>query len=124
MGAQRTSGAAPPGFAAAHQGYRSVLASLRTSSRLIQLGFQLAGTQMQHTFAGVVARPFCPGATRRAQAICLRAMEDSGLSARPAMTVPANEGVLLQENLDGIAVLSLNRAAARNSLSVELLEAM
>jgi enoyl-CoA hydratase/carnithine racemase len=40
------------------------------------------------------------------------------------MTVPANEGVLLRENLDGIAVLSLNRAAARNSLSVELLEAM
>jgi enoyl-CoA hydratase/carnithine racemase len=40
------------------------------------------------------------------------------------MTVPANEGVLLRENFDGIAVLSLNRAAARNSLSVELLEAM
>ncbi len=40
------------------------------------------------------------------------------------MTVPANEAVLLRENLDGIAVLTLNREAARNSLSVELMEAM
>jgi enoyl-CoA hydratase/carnithine racemase len=40
------------------------------------------------------------------------------------MTVPANEAVLLHENLDGIAVLTLNREAARNSLSTELLEAM
>jgi enoyl-CoA hydratase/carnithine racemase len=46
------------------------------------------------------------------------------VSARPAMTVPANEAVLLHENLDDVAVLSLNRPAARNSLSVELLEAM
>ncbi len=40
------------------------------------------------------------------------------------MTVSAPEQVLLHENLDGIAVLTLNRPAARNSLSVELLEAM
>jgi enoyl-CoA hydratase/carnithine racemase len=40
------------------------------------------------------------------------------------MMVPAPEKVLLHENLDGIAVLTLNRSAARNSLSVELLEAM
>jgi enoyl-CoA hydratase/carnithine racemase len=40
------------------------------------------------------------------------------------MMVPAPEKVLLHENLDGIAVLTLNRPAARNSLSVELLEAM
>jgi enoyl-CoA hydratase/carnithine racemase len=40
------------------------------------------------------------------------------------MTVPANEAVLLHENLDGIAVLTLNREGARNSLSTELLEAM
>jgi enoyl-CoA hydratase/carnithine racemase len=40
------------------------------------------------------------------------------------MTVPANEAVLLHETLDGIAVLTLNREAARNSLSVELMEAM
>jgi enoyl-CoA hydratase/carnithine racemase len=40
------------------------------------------------------------------------------------MTVPANEAVLLQESRDGIALLTLNREAARNSLSVELLEAM
>jgi enoyl-CoA hydratase/carnithine racemase len=46
------------------------------------------------------------------------------LSARPAITVPANEAVLLHENLDGIAVLTLNRGAARNSLSTGLLEAM
>jgi enoyl-CoA hydratase/carnithine racemase len=38
--------------------------------------------------------------------------------------VPAPEKVLLRENLDGIAVLALNRPAARNSLSVEMLEAM
>jgi enoyl-CoA hydratase/carnithine racemase len=46
------------------------------------------------------------------------------VSARPAMMVPANEAVLLHENLDDVAMLSLNRPAARNSLSVELLEAM
>src|SRR5271154_9379 len=40
------------------------------------------------------------------------------------MTVPANQAVLLHENCDGIAVLTLNREAARNSLSVDLLEAM
>jgi enoyl-CoA hydratase/carnithine racemase len=40
------------------------------------------------------------------------------------MTVPANEAVLLHENLDGIAVLTLNRTAARNSLSTEMMEAM
>jgi enoyl-CoA hydratase/carnithine racemase len=40
------------------------------------------------------------------------------------MTVPVQEVVLLHENLDGIAVLTLNRPAARNSLSVEMLEAM
>ncbi len=40
------------------------------------------------------------------------------------MTVSVPEQVLLHENLDGIAVLTLNRPAARNSLSVELLEAM
>jgi enoyl-CoA hydratase/carnithine racemase len=40
------------------------------------------------------------------------------------MTVPANEAVLLHENLGDVAVLTLNRPAARNSLSAELLEAM
>jgi enoyl-CoA hydratase/carnithine racemase len=40
------------------------------------------------------------------------------------MTVSVHEAVLLHENLDGIAVLTLNRSAARNSLSVALLEAM
>ena len=40
------------------------------------------------------------------------------------MTVPTRNEVLLHEKLDGIAVLTLNRAAARNSLSVEMLEAM
>ncbi len=39
------------------------------------------------------------------------------------MTIPAHEAVLLRENLGGIAVLTLNRPAARNSLSVEMLEA-
>jgi enoyl-CoA hydratase/carnithine racemase len=40
------------------------------------------------------------------------------------MTVPTRNEVLLRENLDGIAVLTLNRATARNSLSVAMLEAM
>jgi enoyl-CoA hydratase/carnithine racemase len=40
------------------------------------------------------------------------------------MTVPTRNEVLLHEKLDGIAVLTLNRAAARNSLSAEMLEAM
>jgi enoyl-CoA hydratase/carnithine racemase len=47
-----------------------------------------------------------------------------GLNARSATTVPTRNEVLLRENLDGIAVLTLNRAAARNSLSVAMLEAM
>jgi enoyl-CoA hydratase/carnithine racemase len=49
--------------------------------------------------------------------------KDSGLNARSAMTIPAHEAVLLRENLGGIAVLTLTRPAARNSLSVEMLEA-
>jgi enoyl-CoA hydratase/carnithine racemase len=40
------------------------------------------------------------------------------------VTVPAREAVLLRENLDGVAVLTLNRPAQRNSLSVEMLEAV
>jgi enoyl-CoA hydratase/carnithine racemase len=46
------------------------------------------------------------------------------LNTHSAMTVPTRNEVLLHENLDGIAVLTLNRPAARNSLSVEMLEAM
>ena len=40
------------------------------------------------------------------------------------MTVPALDAVLLRETLDGVAVLTLNRPAARNSLSLEMLEAI
>jgi enoyl-CoA hydratase/carnithine racemase len=40
------------------------------------------------------------------------------------MTVPSLDAVLLRESLDGVAVLTLNRPAARNSLSLEMLEAM
>ncbi len=38
-------------------------------------------------------------------------------------SIPANEGVLLREDFGPIAVLTMNRPEARNSLSVELLEA-
>ena len=46
------------------------------------------------------------------------------MNAPSVMTVPALDAVLLRETLDGIAVLTLNRPAARNSLSLEMLEAM
>jgi enoyl-CoA hydratase/carnithine racemase len=61
---------------------------------------------------------------QKAQATWLRTQERFDLNARSAMTVSAPEQVLLHENLEGVAVLTLNRPAARNSLSVELLEAM
>ncbi|MBV9968567.1 MAG: enoyl-CoA hydratase [Xanthobacteraceae bacterium] len=40
------------------------------------------------------------------------------------MTVPARDTVLLRETIDSVAVLTLNRPSARNSLSLEMLEAM
>jgi enoyl-CoA hydratase/carnithine racemase len=40
------------------------------------------------------------------------------------MTVPSLDAVLLRETHDAVAVLTLNRPAARNSLSLEMLEAM
>jgi enoyl-CoA hydratase/carnithine racemase len=46
------------------------------------------------------------------------------VNAPAVMTVPSLDAVLLRETLDGIAVLTLNRPAARNSLSLEMLEAM
>ena len=39
-----------------------------------------------------------------------------------AATTPANETVLLREQMGGVAVLTLNRPQARNSLSESLLE--
>jgi enoyl-CoA hydratase/carnithine racemase len=41
-----------------------------------------------------------------------------------AATTPANETVLLREQMGGVAVLTLNRPQARNSLSESLLEAL
>jgi enoyl-CoA hydratase/carnithine racemase len=46
------------------------------------------------------------------------------VNAPSVMTVPALDAVLLRETLDGVAVLTLNRPAARNSLSLEMLEAI
>jgi enoyl-CoA hydratase/carnithine racemase len=46
------------------------------------------------------------------------------VNAPSVMTVPTLDAVLLRETLDGVAVLTLNRPAARNSLSLEMLEAM
>jgi enoyl-CoA hydratase/carnithine racemase len=46
------------------------------------------------------------------------------VNAPAVMTVPSLDAVLLRETLDDVAVLTLNRPAARNSLSLEMLEAM
>jgi enoyl-CoA hydratase/carnithine racemase len=46
------------------------------------------------------------------------------VNAPSVMTVPTLDAVLLRETHDGVAVLTLNRPAARNSLSLEMLEAM
>jgi enoyl-CoA hydratase/carnithine racemase len=46
------------------------------------------------------------------------------VNAPSVMTVPSVDAVLLRGTHDGIAVLTLNRPAARNSLSLEMLEAM
>jgi enoyl-CoA hydratase/carnithine racemase len=46
------------------------------------------------------------------------------VNAPSVMTVPSLDAVLLRETRDGVAVLTLNRPAARNSLSLEMLEAM
>jgi enoyl-CoA hydratase/carnithine racemase len=46
------------------------------------------------------------------------------VNAPSVMTVPSLDAALLRDTLDGVAVLTLNRPAARNSLSLEMLEAM
>jgi enoyl-CoA hydratase/carnithine racemase len=46
------------------------------------------------------------------------------VNAPSVMTVPSLDAVLLRETHDAVAVLTLNRPAARNSLSLEMLEAM
>jgi enoyl-CoA hydratase/carnithine racemase len=46
------------------------------------------------------------------------------VNAPSVMTVPSLEAVLLRESLDGVAVLTLNRPRARNSLSLEMLKAL
>jgi enoyl-CoA hydratase/carnithine racemase len=46
------------------------------------------------------------------------------VNAPSVMTVPSLDAVLLRETIDGVAVLTLNRPAVRNSLSLEMLEAM
>ncbi len=45
------------------------------------------------------------------------------MNAPSVMTVPRLDAVLLRETVDDVAVLTLNRPAARNSLSLEMLEA-
>jgi enoyl-CoA hydratase/carnithine racemase len=46
------------------------------------------------------------------------------VNAPSVMTVPSLDAVLLRETVGSVAVLTLNRPAARNSLSLEMLEAM
>jgi enoyl-CoA hydratase/carnithine racemase len=46
------------------------------------------------------------------------------VNAPSVMTVPSLDAVLLRETVDSVAVLTLNRPAARNSLSLEMLEGM
>jgi enoyl-CoA hydratase/carnithine racemase len=46
------------------------------------------------------------------------------VNAPSVMTVPPLDAVLLRETHEDVAVLTLNRPAARNSLSLEMLEAM
>ena len=45
-------------------------------------------------------------------------------SARASSPAAANEPVVLRENIGNIAVLTLNRPQARNSLSEAMLEAL
>jgi enoyl-CoA hydratase/carnithine racemase len=46
------------------------------------------------------------------------------VNARSAVAVSAAGDILLRENIDAVALLTLNRPAARNSLSVEMMEGM
>ncbi len=46
------------------------------------------------------------------------------MNAPSVMTIPSLDAVLLRETVEDVAVLTLNRPAARNSLSLEMLEAM
>jgi enoyl-CoA hydratase/carnithine racemase len=55
---------------------------------------------------------------------CPQVREDQVLETRSAVAGPMANEVLLRENLDAIALLTLNRPSACNSLSTELMEAM
>ena len=48
----------------------------------------------------------------------------SAKAAVPAVAASASEPVLLREDISGIAILTLDRPAARNSLSEAMLEAL
>lgn len=49
---------------------------------------------------------------------------NSAKAAAPALTANASEPILLRQDISDVAVLTLNRPAARNSLSEALLEAL
>jgi enoyl-CoA hydratase/carnithine racemase len=46
---------------------------------------------------------------------------EAKMSAQPALTVPPSPSLLLRETVDSVAVLTLNRPAARNSLSAAII---